>query len=131
MPYVQVTTRYGGAMSLRLRRTLRYGALAIAALVAAGVLYTMFVYHSLNVFAPPERLESLGRTYLLGNRAPSTLEEIRRRHSDGHREFHTLEHVSDLWPGHPVYQFQNDTIQGRATTSAYLKWGNRYITYSL
>lgn len=118
-------------MPTTLRRTIRHGALALAVALAAGVLYTMFVYRSVNIFAPPERLESLGRTYLLGTRPPSTLEEIRQRHSPSHREQYTLEHVSNLWPRHPIYQFQNDTIRGQATTSAFLQWGDRYITYRL
>ncbi|MCA1008339.1 hypothetical protein LCL87_21740 [Rhodococcus hoagii] len=119
-------------MPTPLRRTLRYGALALAAMLAAGVLYAMFIYHSLNIFTPPERLESLGRTYLRGNSDSSyTREEILQRYPPGHRVQYTLEHVSNLWPRHPVYQFQNDTIRGQATTSAYLKWGNRYVGYSL
>lgn len=118
-------------MPTTLRRAIRYSARALAAVLAAGILYTMFVYHSLNIFTPPERLESLGRTYQLGNLPPLTREEIHQRHSPSHREYYTLEHVSNLWPRHPVYQFQNDTIRGQATTSAYLKWGDHYITYSL
>jgi len=80
-----------------------------------------------HILTPPERIESLGRTYILGNRDGYTREEIRQ---PTHHEY-TLEHVSTLWPRHPVYQFQNDTIRGQATTSAYLKWGNRYIGYTL
>jgi len=118
-------------MPTPLRRTIRYGALALAALLTAGILYTMFIYRSINIFTPPERLESLGRTYELSSLPSSTLEEIRQRHSPSHREQYTLEHVSHLWPRHPVYQFQNDTIRGQATTSAYLKWGDRYTTYQL
>lgn len=109
------------------RRLLRYGALALAAVLAAGLLYTMFVYHSVNIFIPPERLESLGRTYLRGDSDGFAREEIRQPAHDNY----TLEHVSNLWPRHPVFQFQNDTIRGQATTSAYLKWGGRYIRYSL
>ncbi|WJJ14476.1 hypothetical protein P9990_25105 (plasmid) [Prescottella equi] len=118
-------------MPTALRRTLRCGILTVAALLAAGLLYTMFIYHSINIFTPPERLESLGRTYQLSNLPPSTLEEIRQRHSPSHREHYALEHVSNLWPRHPIYQFQNDEIQGQATTSAYLKWGDKYTAYQL
>ncbi|QBJ94658.1 hypothetical protein ERC79_00750 [Rhodococcus sp. ABRD24] len=114
-----------------LRRAVRYGALALAAMLTAGTLYTMFIYRSINIFTPPERLESLGRTYQLSNLPTFTLEEIHQRHSPIHREYYTLEHVSTLWPRHPVYQFQNDDIRGQATTSAYLKWGNTYTTYQL
>lgn len=114
-------------MPTHLRRTLRYGALTLAAVLAAGILYTMFVYHSLNIFAPPERLESLGRTYIRSNSEGYARDEI-RQHT--HASY-SLEHVGDLWPRHAVYQFQNDTIRGRATTSAYLEWGNRYFKYSL
>ncbi|QBJ96820.1 hypothetical protein ERC79_13305 [Rhodococcus sp. ABRD24] len=57
-------------------------------------------------------------------------------HSPGHGEYYNLERVGFLPPGHPVYQWQNDEIRGQATTSAYLKWGGlkwggRYIGYSL
>ncbi|WFR71203.1 hypothetical protein P9209_18430 [Prescottella defluvii] len=119
-------------MPTTLRRTLRYGALALAAVLAAGILYTMFVYHSINIFTPPERIESLGRTYILSysSHAGYTREEIDQRYTPSHYKY-TLEHVSNLWPRHPVYQFQNDTIRGQATTSAYLKWGDRYIPYGL
>ncbi|WP_458682470.1 hypothetical protein [Prescottella equi] len=114
-------------MPTTLRRALRYVALTLAAVLTAGVLYTMFIYHSISIFTPPERLESLGRTYLLSNSQSYAREEI---HQPTHAEY-TLEHVSNLWPRHPIYQFQNNEIQGQATTSAYLKWGNRYIKYSL
>lgn len=114
-----------------LRRTIRYGALALVAVLAAGLLYTMFVYRSINIFTPPERLESLGRTYLRSNFPSLSEEDIHQRHSPSHREHYTLEQVGHLWPRHPVYQFQNDTIRGQATTGAYLKWGDRYISYSL
>ncbi|MDH6281135.1 hypothetical protein [Prescottella agglutinans] len=114
-------------MPTTLRRALRYGALALVTVLAGGILYTMFVYHSLNVFTPPERLESLGRTYQLGHRDGYTRNEI---HQPSHGGY-TLEQVGYLWPRHPVYQFQNDTIRGQATTSAFLEWGDRYIPYSL
>ncbi|NKZ73518.1 hypothetical protein GTA09_31180 [Rhodococcus hoagii] len=42
-------------MSTTLRRALRHGVLILAALLAAGILYTMLVYHSINIFTPPER----------------------------------------------------------------------------
>lgn len=114
-------------MSTTLRRTLRHGVLILTALLAAGILYTMFIYHNINIFTPPERLESLGRTYLLSNSRSHERDEIRRpRHAE-----YTLEHVSNLWPRHPIYQFQNDEIRGQATTRAYLKWGDRYFEYSL
>lgn len=32
-----------------------------------------------------------------------------------HAEY-TFEHVSNLWPRHPIYQFQNDTIEGTGGT---------------
>lgn len=50
-----------------LRCTLRYGALAIAALLAATVPFTMFVYRSIDIFTPPERLESLSKSYQLSD----------------------------------------------------------------
>ncbi|RVW11062.1 hypothetical protein EGT67_00900 [Prescottella agglutinans] len=120
-------------MPATLRRTLRYGALALVAVLIAGILYTMFVYRSINIFAPPERLESLGRTYQLsyGDHDGHTRAEIDQRQSPSHREYLTLEQVGYLWPRHPVYQFQNETLRGQATTSAYLEWGNRYIPYQL
>ncbi|CAJ0557296.1 unnamed protein product, partial [Mesorhabditis spiculigera] len=34
-------------------------------------------------------------------------------------------------PWRAVYQWQNDQIRGQATSSAYLKWGETYISYSL
>ena len=122
---------YRATMPTTLRRTLRYGALGLVAVLAAGILYTMFIYRSLNILTPPERLGSLGRTYQLSSLPPLTRDEIDARYPRGHREQYTLEHVSNLWPRHRVYQFQNDTIRGQATTSAYLEWGNRYISYSL
>lgn len=118
-------------MPTTLRRTIRYGALALAVVLAVGVLYTMFVYRSINIFTPPERIESLGRTYQLSSLPQLTREQIHQRHSPSHRDYYTLEQVGNLWPRHPVYQFQNDTIRGQATTSAYLKWGDRYTPYEL
>ncbi|MGO4205615.1 hypothetical protein AB4Z09_28560, partial [Rhodococcus sp. TAF43] len=78
-------------MPTTLRRTIRYGALAIAAVLAAGVLYTMFVYRSINIFTPPEQIESLGKTYQLSNLPSLTLEEIHQRHPPSHREHYTLD----------------------------------------
>jgi hypothetical protein len=113
-----------------LRRTIRTGAIALSAVLVAGLLYTMFVYRSINIFAPPDRLESLGRTYLLSKNGDYSREELdlRQRQLSDH---YTLELVDYLPPRHPIYQFQNDAIRGHATTSAYLKWGNRYISYQL
>ncbi|WFR71246.1 hypothetical protein P9209_18805 [Prescottella defluvii] len=97
-------------MPTTLRRALRYAALALVAVLAGVILYTVFVYHSLNIFTPPERLESLGRTYQLGNHDGYTRDEIDQRHRTSAT---TLEEVSYRWPRHPVYQFQNDTIRGQ------------------
>ena len=33
--------------------------------------------------------------------------------------------------GHPVYQWQDVQIRGHVTSSAYLKWGDRYVSYLL
>ena len=127
MQRLRIQTTYRAHMSTTLRRALRHGVLILAALLAAGILYTMLVYHSINIFTPPERIESLGRTYLLSNSRSYERDEIRQ---PTHAAY-TLEHVSNLWPRHPIYQFQNDEIRGQATTSAYLEWGNRYFRYSL
>lgn len=79
-----VTAVYRAAMPTPLRRTLRYGALALVAALAAGLLYTMFIYRSINIFAPPERLESLGRTYQLSNLPSLSEEEIHQRRDCPH-----------------------------------------------
>ena len=102
----------------------------MVAIFSVGLVYTMSVYRSVNVFTPPARIESLGRTYLLGNDEFSR-EELNQRHGPTHREHWTLERVGFLPPIHSVYQWQNDEVRGEATTSAFLKWGNRYIGYSL
>lgn len=130
VPPMPVTAEYRASMPTTLCRTLRYGALALVTVLATGVLCTMFVYHSINIFTPPERIESLGRTYTLScnNHAGYSREGIDQRH---HTLTTTLEQVGCLWPRHPAYQFQNDLIRGQATTTAYLKRGDRHIPYSL
>jgi len=100
------------------------------AVLAAGLLYTMFVYRSINIFTPPERLESLGRTYLLSKKNPYTREDLDRQQQRFSNEY-ALERVGYLLPHHAIYQFQNDDFRGQATTSAYLEWGDRFIAYSL
>jgi hypothetical protein len=117
-------------MPLPARRVLRVGALTLSALFVAGLLYTMLVHRSVNVFTPPERIESLGRTYLLGN-AEFSREELDQRYGLTHTGTWTLERVGFLPPTHGIYQWQNDEVRGEATTSAFLKWGERYIAYSL
>lgn len=114
-----------------LRRTLRIGALALACVVAAGFLYMAFVYRSLDVFSPPDRITSLDRTYLLNGSPPLTREQLDERYSPTHRERYSLERVGTLLPFHAVYQWQNDEIRGQATTSAFVEWGDRYVRYSL
>lgn len=119
------------AMLFPFRRALRIGALVLAAVVAATLLYTVYAYRSINIFTPPERLESLGRTYLLGGLPPLSRDVLDQRYPPGHLDHFRLERVGFLPPGHPVYQWQNDEVRGQATTSAYLRWGTRYISYSL
>ena len=112
------------------RRALRIGAAVLAGLVLVGVLYTVVVYRSVNVFTAPERIESLGRTY---QRGPLVLtrEELDRRYPQTHGAYYELERVGTLPPFHGVYQWQNDEIRGQATTSAYVEWGGRFVGYSL
>ncbi|TJZ81397.1 hypothetical protein FCG67_01825 [Rhodococcus oryzae] len=112
------------------RRALRVGALTLTAIFGAGLLYTMLVYRSVNVFTPPESIESLGRTYLLGN-AEFSREELDQRYGPTHTGTWTLERAGFLPSVHGIYQWQNDEVRGEATTSAFLKWGDRYIAYSL
>ncbi len=107
------------------------GGLLLALAVVAGYLYLAVLYRSLNVFSPPEQISSLGRTYLLGGTPPMSLDEIAGRRSPAHRDRYTLERVGSLPPGHDVYQWQNDEIRGQATTSAFLEWSGKYVTYSL
>ncbi|WP_137726071.1 hypothetical protein [Prescottella subtropica] len=114
-----------------MRRAVRIGGLALVVVLAAGYLYLAVLYRSLNVFAPPDRISSLGRTYLLGGSPPMSLDDIAGRRSPGHNRMYTLERVGTLPPGHDVYQWQNDQIRGQATTSAFLEWGGKYVTYSL
>ncbi|WP_245709163.1 hypothetical protein [Rhodococcus tukisamuensis] len=102
--------------------------MTLVAIFLVGLGYTMSVYRSVNVFTPPARIESLGRTYILGNDVFSR-EELNQRYGRTHREHWTLERVGCLPPSHSIYQWQN--VRGEATTSAFLEWGNRYIGYSL
>ncbi|MFG1782621.1 hypothetical protein ACGFIU_09285 [Rhodococcus oryzae] len=111
------------------RRVLRIGASTLVALFMVSLLYMMFVYRSVNIFTPPKRIESLGRTYILG-RNEFSREDLNQRYPEN-TEHWTLERVGFLPPIHGIYQWQNDEIRGHATTSAFLKWGDRYIDYSL
>ncbi|MBJ7476533.1 MAG: hypothetical protein JHC75_02650 [Rhodococcus sp.] len=118
-------------MPTPLRRAFKIGVLALATIVVAAYLYLAFTYRSADVFAPPGRIESLGRTYLISNFPPHTRQDIEERYAQGHSEQYTLERVSSVVPWRAVYQWQNDQIRGQATSSAYLKWGETYISYSL
>ncbi|CAM2896953.1 hypothetical protein RHDE110596_05905 [Prescottella defluvii] len=118
-------------MPLLVRRASKIGAAVLVTAVAAVYLYLAFVYHSVNVFAPPERITSLDRTYVQGRLPPLSREDVDGRYPPGHLDRYTLERVGSLPPGHPVYQWQNDEIRGQATTSAFLKWGDKYVVYSL
>ena len=118
-------------MPTLLRRAFKTGAVALATIVVAAYLYLAFTYRSADVFAPPGRIESLGPTYLISNFPPRTREDLEQRFAQGHREQYTLEQVSSVFPWRAVYQCQNDQIRGQATSSAYLKWGETYISYSL
>jgi len=104
---------------------------ALATVVAVAYLYLAFTYRSADVFSPPERIESLGRTYLISNFPPRSREDLEQRYTQEHREHYTFEQVSSVLPWRAVYQWQNDQIRGQATSSAYLKWGDTYISYSL
>ena len=120
-------------MPLSIRNTLRIVAFSLVTVVAVIYLYLASAYRSANVFAPPERITSLGRTYLISNFPPRSREELDRRYSQGHGTSYTFERVSSFPVplGFPVYQWQNDQIRGQATSSAYLEWGDSYISYQL
>lgn len=119
-------------MPLSFRRALKIVTVSLVTVVAVSYLYFGSAYRSANVFAPPERITSLGRTYLISNFPPRSREELERRYS-GHGTSYTFERVSSfpVLLGFPVYQGQNDQIRGQATSSAYLEWGESYISYQL
>lgn len=120
-------------MPLSSRRALKIVAVSLVTVVAVSYLYFASAYRSANVFAPPERITSLGRTYLISNFPPRSREELERRYSQGHGTSYTFERVSSFPVplGLPVYQWQNDQIRGQATSSAYLEWSDSYISYQL
>lgn len=76
---------------------------------------TMVIYDSLDVFECFE--SSAGCTYVATARVKR--EEIRQPVDANY----TIEHVGNLRSRHAVYQFQNATIQGLATTNAYFQMG--------
>lgn len=120
-------------MSLSHPRTSKIVVVALVAIVAVVYLYFASAFRSANVFAPPERMTSLGRTYLISNFPPRSREELDQRYSQGHGTSYTFERVSSfpIPLGLPVYQWQNDDIRGPATATAYLEWGDKYISYQL
>lgn len=121
-------------MTFPLRRALKLGAWALAVAVVAAYLSVAFVYHSFNVFTPPERIKSLGRTYLLSGTPPLTFEELRERREQrlpNFVKFNTFERAGTLLPGRSIYQWQSAATRGQATASAYLEWGARYISYGI
>lgn len=103
----------------------------LAAVVVAAYLSLAFVYRSLNVFAPPERITSLGRTYTLSATPYLSFEDLRERRSPTFRENYTLERAGTLLPNHPIYQWQSQASRGQATSAAYLEWGGRYVSYGI
>ncbi|WP_430332289.1 hypothetical protein [Rhodococcus sp. ACT016] len=117
-------------MTFPLRRARRVGTSALAVVVAA-YLSVAFVYHSLNIFTPPERIKSLGRTYMLSNTPQLSLDELSDRRSPSFTRYNTFERVGTLLPDHPIYQWQSDVNRGHATSDAYLEWGNRYVSYGI
>ena len=73
-------------MPTLLRRAFKIGAVALATIVVAAYLYAAFTYRSADVFAPPGRIESLGRTYLISNFPPRTRERMSEDESLGRRQ---------------------------------------------
>ncbi|MCJ0906275.1 hypothetical protein [Rhodococcus sp. ARC_M6] len=112
-------------------RAFKVCAFALTAVVTATYLYLVFTYRSANIFAPPERIGSLGRTYLISNFPPRSREGLDQQYSSGLHEHYTLERVSTFPLVRSVYQWQNAQIRGQATSGAYLEWGDGYISYSL